>query len=98
MSYFIGDTVKFNFTLMMESVPVDLTSTTITIRIQQQGGALLITDGVVTITDAAAGKCSYTMSSPFAVAGTYDIQLKINFGSGELRFSGIVTADVAVAL
>jgi hypothetical protein len=101
VSYFIGDTVRYEFTLNMEGAPVDLTGSTVTIVIKADANPTpLITNGPVTLTDAVNGKCGYTMSTAFVDADGHKLQLKVNFGGAptEIRYSNLVSFTVAALL
>lgn len=101
MSFFVGASVNFSFTLTQEGTAVDLTGTTITVDIKADGNATpLIQDGVVTIDDGAGGLCSFTMASPFAEADTHQLQLKIDFGGTptQIRYTNLISFTVAALL
>lgn len=82
------------------NVAVDLTSASITVRFKGMGGAATFTGaGTVNITNAAAGKFTYTFNaSDVAAAGNYQLQFKANYGGSDNLFSDPLGLDILAAL
>lgn len=69
---------------------VDLTSSTITFKVTEPGGTSNKLNGAVTITDATAGECKYTVvNGDFDEAKTYNAELQIVYSGKTITVAGI---------
>ena len=96
MRYFTTATPKWLFTLTMESVAVDLTAADVYCTIKAEGDSTcLVENDTCGVTNPATGECEYTLTSAFSSVATHNLQLKVDFGDGELRFTNLIDFGVA---
>jgi hypothetical protein len=82
-----GDTKYYlNFTLQDESGnALDLTDSTIKLKVQKPGAAELKVDGAVSIVSAVAGTCRYLVqATDFDTAATYNAEIEVTYQNGQI--------------
>lgn len=84
-----GVTTPLRFQLLDDGVPIDLSGMTVTLLLQDRLGAVVSTNGMVTVVTATAGLVDFTPSSTafFTVAnGPYHARFKLVSATGAISF------------
>jgi len=93
----------WNFTLTdSQGVVLNLNGATLTFELQSVSDLSVSSANAMSIINASAGTCKYTVQqNDFLVAGNYNAQIKVTFGTGEIfTFSDItivVEASVPIS-